>query len=99
MIQGEEESGDEDEDWKHPGEIVGALAAFNREVDHSEAYDSVVQSQAESTLLSPSFGSRGLIDFGWKDRPRWVYFFNWSVTCLRYLFRITVMQCYKALLK
>ena len=74
MIQGEEESGDEDEDWKHPGEIVGALAAFNREVDHSEAYDSVVQSQAESTLLSPSFGSRGLIDFGWKDRPRWVYF-------------------------
>ena len=71
MIQGEEESGDEDEDWKHPGEIVGALASFNREVDH---YDSVAQSQAESTLFLPSFGSRGLTDFGWKDRPRWVCF-------------------------
>ena len=70
MIQGEDESGDEDEDWKHPGEIVNALAAFNREVDQSEAYDSVVQSQAESTLLSPSANSRELVEFGWKDRPR-----------------------------
>ena len=70
MIEGEDENGDEDEDWKHPGEIVNALAAFNREVEHSEAYDSAAESQAESTLLSPSGDSRNLVEFGWKDRPR-----------------------------